>query len=102
MFIIGSYRTKLWRGAEPGQGRPSYHFPAEFSTHFFRSRFRMRVTHQDQDDDPDHFLLDVEEVGQLPRPAAAAAPPGIISSKYCLWSCSAAWRCSSIICEAAL
>jgi hypothetical protein len=84
----------------------SYHFPAKFSIHFFEAGFENNnscafasVTHQSvdaefsHDEDADHFLLEVE-VGQLPRPAAA--PPGIISSKYCLWSCSAAWRCSSI------
>ena len=69
-----------------------------FNTFFFEAGFEnnnfcacfARVTHQNQDDaeaainddDDDHFLLEVEEdVGQLPRPAAA--PPGIISSKYC-------------------
>lgn len=101
----------LERAQARAAGWWSYHFPAKFSIHFFEAGFENNnscafasVTHQSvdaevsHDEDGDHFLLEVE-VGQLPRPAAA--PPGIISSKYCLWSCSAAWRCSSIICEAA-
>ena len=64
-----------------------------FNTFFFEAGFENNnfcafFTHQNQNDaeaainDDDHFLLEVEEdVGQLPRPAAA--PPGIISSKYC-------------------
>lgn len=47
----------------------------------------------------DHFL---PEVAPVPgQPARPAAPPGIISSRYWRCSCSAACRCSSIICDAA-
>ena len=46
-----------------------------------------------------HFLL--EDEGE-PVPGQLARPPGgIMSNKYCLWSCSAACRWSSNIWEAA-